>query len=148
VIYSSYDIDKFRSLLKEFIYFHFPTRERGFGNKQYNLQYSEKPREAISYCLKDKGDSNYSGFTEECIEQLKNESFEKSNFDDDVKALNTSYLDGETDDLMYLTKYYKIYAKFGRSINPSTINGYLLSIKITRDPDYAIVFANKNLRLL
>lgn len=148
VIYSEYDILKMRKVVQEFIYPFFPDRGRGFGNKQYNLQYCDKPREAISYCLKDNGDQNFSGFTDECIECLKNESFEKVSFELEVKELNKLYLEDKKDDKEYLISYYKIYAKFGRSINTSTINGYLLSIKVTKNPDFAHYLANKNLALI
>lgn len=148
VIYTELDIEKMRQLIKEFIYPFFPNRTRGFGNKQYNLQDAEDPRKAISYCLKDLGDFDFSGFSDECIECLKNESFPKTSFDDDVIKLNKDYQDGSINDQEYLIGYYKIYAKFGRSLNVSTINGYLLSAKVLRDPDYAIILANNNLRLL
>lgn len=148
VIYTALKIDEMRQTIKDFIYPFFPNRTRGFGNKQYNLQYAENPRKAISYCLKDLGDYNFSGFTDECIECLKNESFAKTTFDDDVLQLNKDYQDHIIDDLTYLMSYYKIYAKFGRSLNVNTVNGYLLSARILRDPDYALILAKNNLDIL
>lgn len=148
VIYTELEINKMRQTIKNFIYPFFPDRKRGFGNKQYNLQYAENPRKAISYCLKDLGDFNFSGFTDECIECLRNESFPRTTFEDDVLQLNKDYQNNLLTDQDYLVGYYKIYAKYGRSLNVNTINGYLLSARVLRDPDYAIVLANNNLRTL
>lgn len=148
VVYTGLDIHKMRETVKEFIYPFFPNRTRGFGNKQYNLQYAENPRKAISYALKDCGDFNFSGFTEECIECLRDESFSKTTFEEDVLQLNKDYQDQLLTDQEYLIGYYKIYAKFGRSLNVNTINGYLLSARVLRDPQYATILANNNLRIL
>lgn len=143
VIYTTVQIEDFRKLVKEFISPYFPEKKRGYGNAQYNLQLADDPRKAITYALKDLGDSNFSGFTEECIEHLKGESFPKLTFDGQVINLNKKYIDTNMADYEYLAEYYKIYSNFGRSINPQTIHGYLLSIKVKKDPEYAITYAIK-----
>lgn len=148
VIYTRLDIDRFRKIVKDFISPFFPDKKRGYGNAQYNLQLAEDPRKAISYALKDLGASDFNGFTEECIEHLKGESFPKVTFDGAVILLNKNYLKTEMKDYEYLAEYYKIYSSFGRSINPQTIYGYLLSIKVQKDPEYAITHAIKFLNRL
>lgn len=145
VIFTVLDMDEMKQKVRDFIYPFFPDRGRGFGNKQYNLQYAKKPREAIAYCLKDCGESNFSGFTDECITALRGESYSKPSFDNDVKALNKRFIDTIMSDVDYLSEYYRIYSKYDRSINCHTINGYLLSIKVKKDPSYALELAKKNI---
>lgn len=145
VIYTKIEINKLKDLVRNFIYPFFPDRRRGFGNKQYNLQYSKDPRNALSYCFKEKLDYDFSGFTEECIKYLIDQSFTKPSFDKDVIELNNKYMDTKMSDEDYLVGYYKIYATYNRSINVATITGYLLSIKVRKNPEYAIILAKKNL---
>lgn len=148
VIYSKLEEKSFRKIVKDFIDPFFPNKKRGYGNAQYNLQIAENPRKAISYALKDLGASEYSGFTEECIEHLRGESFQKESFDSLVINLNKKFQDEDMSDHCYMASYFTIYATFNRSINPSTIYGYLLSAKVNKDKNYAEHFARQYLKRL
>jgi len=143
VIYTPLKIEDMRLKIRDFIYPFFPDRGRGFGNKQYNIQYSKDPRAAISYCLKHPETLEWSGFSEECIDQLKSESFVKITFDSEVVKLNEDFCkkDSGISDADYLSSYYKLCAKYFRTINPTTINGYLLSAKVRKDPSFADEYA-------
>lgn len=141
VIYTTLDIDKFRKKVRDFISPFYPNKTRGFGGAQYNLQYAENPRKALSYALKDLGATNFSGFTEECIECLRGESFQKLSFDAEVISLNKYYLNNDMEDYQFMARYFEIYSKFGRSINTNTIYGYLLSIKIKKFPEFSEIHA-------
>lgn len=141
-------MDRFRKIAKGFIDPFFPNKGRGYGNAQYNLQLAENPRKGIMYCLKDLGASNYSGFTDECIEYLRGESYQKVSFDQEVINLNKKFQNEDMSDVEYMSDYFKIYAKFNRSINPSTIHGYLLSAKVNKDPNFATQYALSILKRL
>lgn len=132
-----------KQIFKDFVYSFWPERKRGFGNAQYNFQVCEDEAKAISYALKEKKESNFSGYTEEYIQQRTDESFLKQDsYKVEYTALCKEYL-VKMDDVTFKQRMILLRAKYGLKVSMNDINGYLLSNKVLKDPDYALFLAKQ-----
>lgn len=141
-------LDELKQKVRDFIYPYYPNRTRGFGSKQYNCQISENPLNAIIYSLKQKGKYQYSGFEQEFIDKCIQQSFEvkKKEYDMELHQLSDDFhkfkIKCPYDFAAQITQLNAIHDK---NVNYSTIQSYVNSKIIKRDPKMAQSMANKNL---
>lgn len=140
--------DKLKKLVQTFVYGFYPTRVRGFGTKQYSCLISEKPLNAIIYNLKQIGRQEWSGFTEEFIDQCRKMAFIKkeTDFEKDLEILTEVFLNDLT---VSPTKFGAdvaiLYSKYEKRVHWKDIQGYVNSKLIKREPEQAIILASKYL---
>lgn len=144
------DSDKLKKKIRDFIYPYYPNRPRGFGGSQYNCKEALDPLNAIIYALKQKGRYDWSGFeSEEFIAHCQRLSFEKKSNDVQVELaeLEEKFIKSEIKDpYEFATQITLVYAKHDKNINYSTLQNYINSKMIKRDPEIALSLAKKNLR--
>lgn len=135
--------DKIKNIFKDFVYSFWPERARGFGNAQYNFQVCLDERKAISYAIKEKEKFEYSGYSEEFIKERLDESYLKlQNYKAEYTSLCKEFMTG-MDDTTFKQKLIILRAKYGLKISLSDINAYLLSNKVSRNPEYALFLAKQ-----
>lgn len=135
--------DKIKVIFKDFVYSFWPERARGFGNAQYNFQVCLDESKAISYAIKEKEKYEYSGYTEEFIKERLDESFLKTqNYKAEYTSLCKEFMI-EMDDITFKQKLILLRSKYGLKINLMDINAYLLSNKVSKNPEYALFLAKQ-----
>jgi len=108
---------------------------KGFGNKQYNLQISHTPDDAVRYAVKHH-EIWYEGYTQEVIELRKAESFVKkktSDFRSLYRDLCDRFQESNMDIREFMISMADLKAKFDQAVNMHSIYGYALSQLIKRD---------------
>lgn len=135
--------DKIKKIFKDFVYSFWPERARGFGNAQYNFQVSLDEKKAISYALKEQKKYEFSNYTEEFINERLDDSFLKTqNYKAEYTVLCKEFITG-MDDTTFKQKLILLRAKYGLKISLNDINAYLLSNKVSRNPEYALFLAKQ-----
>lgn len=144
---SKIDLNGMKELVRKFMYPYFPDRTRGFGSEM-NTQYSSDREKAISYPLKYNGRITYSGFTEEFIAYRKTQAFVKTEtqLENELSQLYDEFVSKNMDPYIYHTKIAIIYADAGRNVNHKTIQNYVNSKLIKRNPkeDYVLSLVKKS----
>lgn len=139
-------LDKVKKMVQAFIYPYYPNRVRGFGTAQLYCQIAENPLQCITYSLKQKGRLEWSGFTQEFIDECLKHTFEKkdTDFEKELRDLTELFL---SDDLISPTTFGSqvalLYSKFDKRVHWKDIQGYVNSKLIKRDPDQAFLMASK-----
>lgn len=102
---------------------------RGFGNKQYNLQACRDLDSAVSYALKDRKWSTYSGFASEYMEQRLAASFPRKkavDFNTEFRQLRDNFIDVRT----FMVGYSNLCGKYDRMLNMNYAYNYALSCSV------------------
>jgi len=109
---------------------------KGFGNKQYNLQFTEDVDKAISYATKG-GEYWYAIWPDSHIKACFEASFEKkktSNFKVEYMDLCTEFQDTDMDLVEFMTKFLILKSKYGQQATMHTAYGFALSNLFKREP--------------
>jgi len=144
----AFEHEKFKKLVREFIYSFYPNRTRGFGTKQYSCLMSDNPLNAIIYNLKQVGRQEWSGFTTEFIDQCRKMSFDKkeTDFEAELAILAQKFLDDiNITPHQFGADVAILYSKFDKRVHWKDIQGYVNSKLIKRDPSIAYQLSLKNL---
>lgn len=134
------ELEDMRPLVQKFLYKYWPERPRGWGNAQYNLQWSTQPLRAISYVFKDKEIFFYKGYEEEFIDELRAKSFPKKSpntFKLEYQELCNDYQVSDYDERWFMIKFIQLKAKYGQQVRLIDARAYALSNTIQRDPTTA-----------
>lgn len=137
-----------KKLVQAFIYPYYPNRVRGFGTAQLYCMPSENPLECITYSLKQKGHLEWSGFTQEFIDECLKHCFEKkdTDFEKELGDLTGLFLsDATINPVDFGAQVALLYSKFDKRVHWKDIQGYVTSKLIKRDPSQAYSMASKYL---
>jgi len=137
-----------KKVVQTFLYSYYHTRTRGFGTKQYSCLISEKPLNAIIYNLKQIGRQEWSGFTDEFIDQCRKMAFckKETDFEKDLVILTQSFLDDSfISPVQFGSDIAKLYSQYDKRVHWKDIQGYVNSKLIKRDPSQAYILASKYL---
>jgi len=140
--------DDLKKLTQTFLYNYYITRSRGFGTKQYSCLISHTPLNAIIYNLKQVGRQEYSGFSEEFIEQCRKMAFTKKSDDFEAELINLAkkfHDDKDITPTQFGADIALIYSSYDKRVHWKDIQGYVNSKIIKRDPAQAYLLASKNL---
>jgi len=144
----SFDIQQMKDLIRAFItpLWHDPDTHklpRGFGNKQYNCQIALDLDQAISYCLKERKEYNYIGYTEDYINQRIEASFKKHDtktFNLELQELQKKFQESDMDMPEYMTAFIRLKSRYNQMVNMQHAYQYALSQLLQRNPEQADSF--------
>lgn len=129
-----------KSLTETFLYMYWPVRERGWGNKQYNLKVSVTPLEALSYALKEKVEYIFHGYEQGFIDERIEASFQKnkpSNFKLEYHDLVERFQSSDMDTRTFMILFITLKAKYGQQVRLTDAFAYANSNAVLRDPTFA-----------
>lgn len=141
-IFTRVELDQYRKIVLKYLHGYWPTRPRGWGGAQYNLQSVDKQDKAISYSVKD-GDYSFSVHIDEAaLKQRVNASFakyDKVEFQKEYTALLDKY---KTDMSMkikdFMVAFMQLKGKYRQPIKMSYIYEVALANEVHRNPQHAI----------
>lgn len=142
------NLNEVKTKVRDFIYPYYPDRKRGFGTAQFNVQLSTNPLQACIYPFKQHGWYEFSGFEENFIGKCINLAFEKKTNDVEkaIAALAADFHNFKIQDpYEFATQLSQVYAENDRNLNYKTLQNYINSKIIKRDPSKASYLAKKNL---
>jgi len=137
-----------KKLVHAFIYPYYPNRTRGFGTAQLYCTEAENPLQCITYSLKQKGQVEWSGFTQEFIDECLKHCFEKkdTDFEKELCDLTDLFLSDDTiNPVDFGGRIALLYSKYNKRVHWKDIQGYVTSKLIKRDPSQAHIMASKYL---
>lgn len=147
-IESPLKITEVKKLVQAFIYPYYPNRVRGFGTAQLYCMPSEEPLQCITYSLKQKGRLEWSGFTQEFIDECLKHCFEKkdTDFEKELSDLTELFLSDNTiNPVDFGARIALLYSKFDKRVHWKDIQGYVNSKLIKREPSQSYIMAAKYL---
>lgn len=133
--------------VQEFVYPYYPNRARGFGTAQYSCLESLRPLQGIIYNFKQAGENHWSGFNEEFVNQCRLLSFEKkkNDFAIEIEEASVSFLASTEDPYSFAERLSIIYSIHDKPLNFVSLQSFVNSKIIKRDPKMARSMINKNL---
>jgi len=147
-IESELKLPEIKKLVQAFIYPYYPNRTRGFGTAQLYCMPAENPLQCITYSLKQKGPLEWSGFTQEFIDECLKHCFEKkdTDFEKELADLTQTFLsDTKINPTDFGAQVALLYSKFDKRVHWKDIQGYVTSKLIKREPSQAYSMASKYL---
>lgn len=137
-----------KKIVQGFVYSFYPTRTRGFGTKFYSCIISKNPLNAIIYNLKQVGRQEWSGFTDEFIDECRKQAFttKENDFELEISKLTDIFVkDLSKCPIIFGGQLAEIYSKYDKRVHWRDIQGYVTSKIIKREPSQALLLASKYL---
>lgn len=135
VVFETDEEDPKSKFRDQFVYVHWPTRQRGFGSKQWNFQIARDHEQGVTYALKHK-DYTYKGYDVDWLKAREENSFvppTKADFQQDFYQLKKDFASSDMTLQAFMIEFIRLKAKHDQMVNIQHAYQYGLSSLIRRD---------------